>query len=172
MTQEEKAKAYDEALEKARIFRDHLSEIDYKDFASEIEYIFPVLKESEDEKIRKEIISLVLKALGREKDNLNDENYDKMLAWLEKQGEQKSMLSKDEQYTLARIIESLEDDGCPTEWLTLLNDIYSMFCQKSTEWTEEDDKNLAHAEYACMKFFGGDTGLIDWLNKIKKRMGE
>ena len=45
-------------------------------------------KESEDERTRKEIISLVLKVMGREKDNLNDENYDKMLDWLEKQSKE------------------------------------------------------------------------------------
>ena len=45
-------------------------------------------KESEDERIREELISLVLKVMGREKDNLNDENYDKMLDWLEKQSKE------------------------------------------------------------------------------------
>ena len=50
-----------------------------------LEKLFPELREREDEKIRKELISLVLKVMGREKDNLNDENYDKMLDWLEKQ---------------------------------------------------------------------------------------
>lgn len=134
-------------------------------------------KESADERIREELISLVLKVMGREKDNLNDEKYDKMLDWLDKQGEktvigngsnsasvsdgdnsvtskevvsQPTMLSKDEQYTLARIIESLEDDGCPTEWLTLLNDIYSMTCQKSTEWSKEDiDFKTESVRYLC-----------------------
>ena len=48
MTQEQKAKAYDEALERASCIKDRVL----------IEYIFPELAESEDEKIRKAILGL------------------------------------------------------------------------------------------------------------------
>lgn len=52
MTQEEKAKAYDKALERANVaYKDedrHLKAV--------LERIFPELKESEDERIRKRII--------------------------------------------------------------------------------------------------------------------
>jgi len=47
--------------------------------------IFPELRESEDERIRKEIISALKFA------NTSDGVYDKHIAWLEKQKEQKPM---------------------------------------------------------------------------------
>lgn len=65
MTQEEKARAYDEALEKARKLCAYPTT---KSFISDLQGLFPELKESEDERIVKE--------------------YDSWIAWLEKQGKQ------------------------------------------------------------------------------------
>ena len=56
MTQEQKAKAYDEAIERAKVFKEHLLEINDKDYADEMDYIFPELAESEDEKMLKDTI--------------------------------------------------------------------------------------------------------------------
>lgn len=79
MTQKEKAKAYDEALEKARQFSEYPLQ---EDSANIVEYIFPELKESEDERIRKEIISALEYANHKGV-------YDKHIACLKKQVEQK-----------------------------------------------------------------------------------
>ena len=65
MTTEQKAKAYDEILEKARICQNHLYETGDKDYADELNYIFPELAESEDEKIRNSIISYLKSLRGR-----------------------------------------------------------------------------------------------------------
>lgn len=81
---------YKEALEKARQFSEHPLQ---EDSSSIVEYIFPELKESEDEKIRKTLIRFF-------KDSYPDETemYDgtvtvgKALAWLEKQGKQKETI--------------------------------------------------------------------------------
>ena len=79
MTEKEKAKAYDEALKKASIA--------YKDedrhLKATLERIFPELKESEDEKIRKEIISILRNAYWTS----NKNRFNELVAWLEKQGE-------------------------------------------------------------------------------------
>lgn len=80
MTTEQKAKAYDEALEKAKIWQNHLYETNDKDYADELNYIFPELKESEDERIRKAIISYISHGQHCGVSNAN------MIAWLEKQG--------------------------------------------------------------------------------------
>jgi flavodoxin len=82
MTQEDKAKAYDEALERARKWEGNPAAVDY---------IFPKIKESEDEKIRKELISFVRGFIEcHDKPYAErDEKYESWLAWLEKQGEQK-----------------------------------------------------------------------------------
>ena len=66
---EEKAKAYDDAIERAkRMFSE-----------KELNYLFPELAESDDEKIRKEILDYIDKTTGCKR----------WVAWLEQQGEQK-----------------------------------------------------------------------------------
>ena len=83
MTQEQKAKAYDEALKKAKSFQEKFG----GDYAG---YIFPELAESEDELIRKRLINLI-KELAANKDAIHTEGYfvegqDKeYIAYLEKQ---------------------------------------------------------------------------------------
>ena len=81
---EEKAKAYDEALTKARNI---VSSINVGLIGKDsFEAVFPELKESENERTRKEIIDFIYDKTDtyelREKSN-------SWLAWLEKQGEQK-----------------------------------------------------------------------------------
>ena len=74
-------KRNEEILEKLRALRDSWASTNNR-AAKEIEEAIPELIESEDEKIRKEIITLV-NAHGQ------DMYKEEMLAWLEKQGEQK-----------------------------------------------------------------------------------
>ena len=76
MTQEQKAKRYDRALEIAKAW----CKLDNNDLSNDdLETLFPELKESKDERIRKEIIKYI-KTGTYHKD---------WLTWLEKQGEQK-----------------------------------------------------------------------------------
>lgn len=80
MTQKEKADAYDEALIRAK---DALSSgVINRNVAALIQHIFPELKESESEKIRKGIIECVK---GNMPDNDSRKKY---IAWLEKQGKE------------------------------------------------------------------------------------
>lgn len=85
MKQEEKARAYDKALAKAK------EQYNYPCMRScmgILEEIFPELKESEDEKMRKELIR-AFKSLNTIKVWNGIERND-ILAWLEKQAEQKA----------------------------------------------------------------------------------
>ena len=75
---EEKAKAYDIALNKIKMLLGTGSSCSRE----ELEYVFPELKESEDERIRKHIIQVF-------RDHFNGEDCDKCITWLEKQGEKK-----------------------------------------------------------------------------------
>lgn len=86
MTTEEKAKAYDEALE--RIWKE-LQKCGYTgcDTARQIYRYFPELKESEEERIRKEIITHCRNTRCVTEESA--ERIAKWIAWLEKQGEQK-----------------------------------------------------------------------------------
>lgn len=76
MTQEEKAKAYDKALERAKSFQ----EIYGGDYA---EYIFPELAESEDERIRR-VLTETFKAYDIES-SWNGIPVKSILSWLKKE---------------------------------------------------------------------------------------
>ena len=88
MTQEEKAKAYDEALERAK----ELLEIGLKDTRDKrvVLSFFPELKESEDERIRKELIEHIKANCETGFVLFQKFSPDDVIAWLEKQGEKKS----------------------------------------------------------------------------------
>ena len=82
---EEKAKAYDEALERARALNNG-KDIDVEAGTTTCEYIFPELKESESEMIRKDLIEWIKEF----PDMIWRGHYKKdVLAWIEKQCEQK-----------------------------------------------------------------------------------
>lgn len=74
LTIEQKAKAYDEAAERALKLK---VQNPFDTVGQMMEYIFPELAESDDEKIRKEILDYIDKATGCKR----------WVAWLEKQGE-------------------------------------------------------------------------------------
>lgn len=79
-------KKYNEALKRAKEYKNH----GYMMINVAIDNIFPELKESEDERIRKHLISLVK---NWDKDGIvskytsNSKEIKQILAWLEKQGE-------------------------------------------------------------------------------------
>lgn len=84
---------YKEALDKAKVFKKHLLENNEKVYANEMDYIFPELKkEGENKRIIKILQNIVkgacskygIKYIGAETCE------EDLLAWLEKQGEQKS----------------------------------------------------------------------------------
>lgn len=74
----EKAKRYDKAIERAKGLIDFSSDSELKT----LEYVFPELRESEDEKIRKEILDYIDKATGCKS----------WVAWLEKQEDKDSQV--------------------------------------------------------------------------------
>ena len=85
---EEKAKAYDEAIKRAKDINRENSERGFKP-SEDVLYIFSELKESEDERIRKELINFIKQEANSATLNANRLKFKSMLAWLEKQGEQK-----------------------------------------------------------------------------------
>ena len=82
---EEKAKAYDEAIKKAESLYKAAEPMSGCNVI--IETLFPELKESEDEKVRKKLINLVKKSYEQGGYALHKWEADEMLTWLEKQGE-------------------------------------------------------------------------------------
>lgn len=149
---EEKEKAYDEAIERARVFKKHLIEINEKDYADEMDYIFPELVESEDERIRETIIKILLCF-----DHYEGVTGKSMIAWVKKQGEQKPVVipkfkvgdlikEKRDKYGDSTIkIEAIDtenyyyfDKEFPIR-ISEQND-WELVEQKPTEWSEEDER--------------------------------
>lgn len=98
MTQEEKAKRYDEALGKARRYYDEYKTRDNILYVEDMEDMFPELKESEeskDDKIVKHLITLFKNEYG---ENSNARfagiKVKDIISWLEKQGEHANFINK------------------------------------------------------------------------------
>lgn len=92
-------------------------------------------RESEDEVIRKAILGLtyidgIEPILTKCSITAQD-----IRAYLEKQ-KNRGPLTKEEEYILYRIIEFLEDETCPSEWISLLHDIYCLPYEKQKEQKE------------------------------------
>lgn len=130
MTQEEKARAYDEALEKATTYHDNAKVAGDYSAVARYENIFPELAESEDERIRKEIISALKFANG-------SGVYDKHIDWLEKQEEQKFELCD-----MGRWDEESYNNGIHH---VLQNpEAYGLTKQKPAEWSEKDEEIMSN----------------------------
>ena len=158
MTQEEKAKRYDEVVNEIKNLRDMLLEegVINEDgvICDNFNRIFPELKESEDEKIRKALINGVecCKASGWTNFG-NNVDIDVVLAWLEKQGKKvepiegfNSEFERQISHLIASIInKEYEYTEAFVKWTSdaLLNyakhEIDKQVEQKSS-WSEEDEK--------------------------------
>lgn len=125
MTEKEKARAYDEALKKARQLCDYPTT---KPFISDLQDLFPELKESEDEKVRKEIQS-VIEQLDKDTTICGKKyDYNQWLTWLEKQGESKSagkMQVSEKLYEHIRNTCACIDDALSSETLADVKDYIS-----------------------------------------------
>ena len=86
MTQEEKAKAYDEAIERAKNFIENGDERE----RTIAESIFAgIMEESEDERIRKEMLQIAKESEDSFYMVMTPNKRERLIAWLEKQCEQK-----------------------------------------------------------------------------------
>lgn len=154
MTQEQKAQAYDEALERFKAFKEKYYTKDTNlgdaifdktgEMQKDFESIFP---ESESERLYKRIEQLIrLNTSGAEKTRL--------LAYLEKQKEQEHICDS-AQY----------EEGFKTG---LEIGLRKQKEQKSAEWSEEDTLMLTAIIQTLERFGGrGTTGMqIDWLKSI------
>jgi len=103
---EEKAKRYDEAYkvaENIRRFSSDIAEI------NRMEEIFPELKESEDEKIRKELLGFCKNRAEYYPNDPKYKNISAWIAWLEKQGEQNPAWSEEDEEAIGMAIIALDD---------------------------------------------------------------
>ena len=90
MNIEEKAKRYDEALEKARMWKEKNGMP--ADRQGILNDIFPELKESKDEQSKNWILEYLYDGLRKSDEQFKDQ-FKAAIAWLEKQGKTSPILS-------------------------------------------------------------------------------
>ena len=136
MTQEQKAKAYDEALERAKEMIKAMTNIGGVAKVDDIQYLFPELKESEDEKIRLFICDLITRIFwGRDWDISKKD----CLAYLKKQKEPRDYrklykgVSQSEWFKENYEGKSLGEEQKPAE-LTPLADLLSNYLKNDFEF--------------------------------------
>ena len=167
MTREEKAQAYDEALERARKQKyDYQKEFDKTDKNSQlaeilragisaIELAFPELAESEDERIRKELANFLRSSFIKE--NLTDEKVAPWIAYLEKPKE-----------PIDPFDTKLFQDGVKEGRRLEREDIKKE--QQPAEWSEEDENNLELVIDCIYKFYPDPVmkyKLKEWLKSLR-----
>lgn len=126
MTQEQKAKAYDEVIGKLQSLINNANKQDHIIIRIEdIENSFPELKESEDDRIRKAILGLVMQS----SEILGNQNQSNMITWLEKQCKKSVWTDNDRimAFTLLRDVTQMthlsnEGKNERLEWLNTLED--------------------------------------------------
>ena len=133
--------------------------------------IVEIPQESEDERLRKQILNYFM----AQKVNEPQPVLDSWIAWLEKQGEQKSKWTeegiREAQLDYWRSVGGKEWHGVPVQetiaWLEK---------QKTVEWSEEDENffaNICTIIDADRNFTeSAKRKCKDWLKSLKKRMVE
>ena len=199
-TIEEKAKAYDEAIEELRGLLEGIHEEKCEIMEEDIIKIFPELKESEDETIRKALIEMVHDTTGDELWVDYGIHKEETLAWLEKQGEQKTEVKY--VYTKFQIGDTIveikpngycqpvrvkyigdgaysceSDDGKRSLSFPIINqDDYELVEQKHA-WSEEDEKKLNYliallqnSTMTNVALSATNEGIEDFLKSLKNRV--
>ena len=137
--------------------------------------IFPELKESEDERIRKELIDFVKSRLA------GFPQCEKFIAWLEKQGEQNPAWSEEDDNCLSTIIAEFSKCAGKSvskdEWMRCNDFLNSLrervLPQPKQKWSEEDSRILYNVK-AYIGYAAGQRGVKDelfkeaneWLNSL------
>ena len=140
LTIEEKAKAYDEALERAKAINNE-KDVDIESGTTICEYIFPELKESEDEKIKKEIISILRNTYWTS----NRNRFNELVAWFEKQDEQKPCMVQWKGDNLKEVIDFTGKDKNFEKWFKSFEE-YEKYVHEHNDIFKLFDENGNHYE--------------------------
>lgn len=136
MTQEEKARAYDEAVKKVMDYYEGKTKL-YSDVEQTLDLLFPGLKESADEMIRKALIGIINNYV----DNSNTFKP-KMIAWLEKQCKKEYALKSSKDEDIRKFVQCIEKQAKSYD-IDLPNrgyDIYG-FAKDILAWLEKQAPN-------------------------------
>ena len=185
MTQEEKAKAYDEAIKVIKSNLDALNEItetganivNIQSIRNCFYRAFPELRESEDERIRKELIEHIKANECADYVLFKKFSPDDVIAWLEKQSEQNLVLRDTFGYEDGRLFGMNEGIGL------VLDNPEKYGLQKPVKWSKEDESVISLILSICNDFLESfeispaSTKVVkedidkikNWLKSLKKR---
>lgn len=182
-------KKYKEALERARQF----SEKPYlEDSKGIVDYIFPELKESEDEQHRKWILEYLYDGLRKSDEQFKDQ-FKCAIAWFEKQGEQKPTNTVEPRFKINdKVIHKETGKTWTIHWYLadtnsyyvideeeLINhyseDVLESAEQKPAEWSEEDERKIkaivsvieSTDERIMVSLGQNRKALCDWLKFLR-----
>ena len=185
MTQEQKARAYDEALERARKINSGEG-VDASPDWTVCEVIFPELKEeSEDERIRQEIIDSIKRSMESMSDTTKA-TYSSWLAWLEKQ-EYAITCSEEQMKVLDEVLNFAANHESPywNDYIfgtlnSLIRQLKKMPCDAYIAGNDDKDEEIrkalinifaTHKDYEM--FFGVSVeDILAWLKKQKTKKSE
>ena len=159
-TIEEKAKAYDKAIERAK--SKIKNDKDHVLYEEDVIEIFPELQESEDERMIKSIIK-ALRSHSNSVNSLSSDGFkmEDVIAWLEKQGE------KPQRIVSAEAKEAMYDKPAWSEEDERMIDNIIDY-MKPMPIFFESTKGKSGKEYT-QKFV---KNAINWLKSLKERIGE
>lgn len=178
-------KAYKEALAKAKETINYYKEHNRGDEASieDLEEIFPELKESEDEKIRKGIIDFLWKEkIFLQEAHSSVENNPKYrfvmdaIAWLEKQKTVGEIVErcKNSWYNEGKITGMLEGLTDDEKYQQGWHDALEKQGEKKPTWSEDDEefnndiiKYFSDLDYSLSN---DEDDVINWLKSLKERL--
>ena len=136
--------------------------------------LIPELKESEDERIRKELIEYLTHR--SEVTGFIDEDKDckRWIAYLEKQKEQKPIFKKgdkviwdDEEFNILDVNETEYNVGGYRVPFSRQNELHPIW-QKSAEWSEEDERTL-ESFLGWLQGSMGEKTYSSWLKSLPER---
>lgn len=159
-------KAYKEALERAKKQHSRTIIANLPGDREKIEEIFPELKESEDELMRKEAISIIKQYnIICEKEGDKCYTADRVIAWLEKQGHDGKKWIYEDVYIKEK--EQSIQDGIDE---VLENpQKYGLEKQGEKSWSEEDKNMLLSIINDAEQDALLDKEQINWLKSLKPR---
>ena len=181
LTIEEKAQRYDEALEKLRGLLEGIREEKCEIMEEDITKIFPELKESEDERIRKEIIAVFKGQTAF----TTEEDGKKYIAWLEKQHPVEEIVERyrTSWFHAGKIQSKMEGLSDEEKYQQGWHDALEKQSEQKQEWSEEDESYLSHVITAINSYYTDDIysdgkgcenpwreELIRWLKSIKQTL--
>ena len=188
---EQKAKAYDEALEIAKDLHDNHA-LGMLFIYETCEQIFPQLKESEDERVVRDLVNFLKSPFVNE--NITDEKVTPWIAWLKKQSKKKPT-QEVEPAPIFRIGDILKRKG--KDYTFRVDRIQGGYyhcdrnhgaffpieeqgnwklVEQKSAWSKEDELRAKYTIYfldTAKKHYASTVKLdacIDWLKSIKERM--